>query len=51
MGQDEADIKKNLIFYKSPIGKALIGKNKGDIISVNTPAGKRNFEILEVEYI
>ena len=51
VGQDEADIKKNLIFFKSPIGKALIGKNKGEIISVNTPSGERNFEILEVEYI
>ena len=51
VGQDEADIKKNLIFFKSPIGKALIGKNKGDLISVSTPSGERNFEILNVEYI
>ena len=51
VGQDEADIKKNLIFYKSPIGKSLIGKNKGEMISVNTPSGERNFEILDVEYI
>ena len=51
VGQDEADIKKNLIFFKSPIGKALIGKNEGEMISVNTPSGERNFEILKVEYI
>ena len=51
VGQDEADISKNLIFYKSPIGKALIGKNKGDIVSVSTPSGERNFEIKNVEYI
>jgi|TARA_B100000959_G_C14809127_1_gene553036 transcription elongation factor GreA len=51
VGQDEADISKNLIFYKSPIGKALIGKNKGDMISVATPSGERSFEILDVEYI
>tara|TARA_B100000963_G_C22430773_1_gene582038 strand:+ start:356 stop:832 length:477 start_codon:yes stop_codon:yes gene_type:complete len=51
VGQDEADIKKDLIFFKSPIGKALIGKNKGEMISVNTPSGERNFEILDVEYI
>ena len=51
VGQDEADIKKNLIFFRSPIGKALIGKNKGDMISVTTPSGERNFEILDVEYI
>ena len=51
MGQDEADIKNNLIFFKSPIGKGLIGKEKGEMVSVNTPAGERNFEILDVEYI
>ena len=51
VGQDEADINKNLIFFKSPIGKALIGKNKGDMISVKTPSGERNFEILDVNYI
>tara|TARA_Y100001958_G_C21208935_1_gene534817 strand:- start:319 stop:807 length:489 start_codon:yes stop_codon:yes gene_type:complete len=51
VGQDEADIKKNLIFYKSPIGKSLIGKNKGEMVSVNTPSGERSFEILDVEYI
>ncbi len=51
VGQDEADISKNLIFFKSPIGKSLIGKNKGDMVSVTTPSGERNFEILNVEYI
>ena len=51
VGQDEADIAKNLIFFRSPIGKALIGKDKGEMISVKTPSGERNFEILEVEYI
>ena len=51
VGQDEADISKNLIFYKSPIGKTLIGKNTGDMISVNTPSGERSFEILDVKYI
>ena len=51
VGQDEADIKKDLIFFKSPIGKAFIGKNKGDMVNVVTPAGERNFEILDVEYI
>ena len=51
VGQDEADIKKNLIFFRSPIGRALIGKNKGEMISVSTPSGERNFEILNVEYI
>ena len=51
VGQDEADISKNLVFYKSPIGRALIGKNKGDLVNVSTPAGERNFEIKNVEYI
>ena len=51
VGQDEADISKNFIFYKSPIGKALIGKNKSDIVNVNTPSGERNFEIKDVQYI
>ena len=51
VGQDEADIKKNLIFFKSPIGKALIGKDRGEITTVNTPSGEKNFEILDVKYI
>ncbi len=51
VGQDEADISKNLIFYKSPIGKALIGKNKGDMVNVATPSGEKNFEIQDVQYI
>ncbi len=51
VGQDEADIKNNLIFFKSPIGKALIGKDKGELISVDTPSGEKKFEILDVEYI
>ena len=51
VGQDEADIKKFFIFFKSPIGKALIGKEKNNLISVNTPAGERNFEILDIKYI
>ena len=51
VGQDEADIKKNYIFFKSPIGKAFIGKDKGETVTVNTPSGERSFEILDVEYI
>jgi len=51
VGQDEADISKNLIFYKSPIGKALIGKNKGNMVNVDTPSGEKNFEIQDVKYI
>jgi|TARA_X000001036_G_scaffold384121_1_gene377930 transcription elongation factor GreA len=51
VGQDEADIKKDLIFFRSPIGKSFIGKDKGDLVTVNTPSGERNFEILDVEYV
>ena len=51
VGQDEANIKKNLVFFRSPIGKAFIGKNKGEMVTVVTPSGERNFEILDVEYI
>ena len=51
VGKDEADIKKNLIFFKSPIGKAVIVKDKGEMVTVNTPSGEKSFEILDVEYI
>ena len=51
VGKDEADIKKKLIYFKSPIGKGLIGKNKGDLVKINTPAGVKNFEIKDVKYI
>ena len=49
--KDEADLKQKLLYFKSPIGKGLIGKNKGDLVEVNTPAGMRNFEIIDVKYI
>tara|TARA_B100000989_G_scaffold250023_1_gene197704 strand:+ start:66 stop:545 length:480 start_codon:yes stop_codon:yes gene_type:complete len=51
VGKDEAEIKEKLIFYQSPIGKGLIGKNKGDFVEINTPSGKKNFEIIDVDYI
>ena len=51
VGQDEADIKKNLVFFRSPIGKAFIGRDKGEMINVITPSGERSFEILDVEYV
>ena len=51
VGKDEADINKNYIYFRSPIGKALIGKNKKDLITVTTPSGEKNFQITEVEYI
>ena len=51
VGKDEADLKQKLIYFKSPIGKGLIGKNKGDLVEIDTPAGKKNFEIKDVKYI
>tara|TARA_B100000029_G_scaffold510460_1_gene601998 strand:- start:1321 stop:1797 length:477 start_codon:yes stop_codon:yes gene_type:complete len=51
VGKDEADMTKNYIYFRSPIGKALIGKNKKDLITVSTPSGEKNFEIIEVKYI
>ena len=51
VGQEEADVAKNSIYFKSPIGKSLIGKNLSDLFTVNAPSGERNFEILKVEYI
>ena len=51
VGKDEADISKNYIYFRSPIGKALIGKNKKDLVSVTPPSGEKNFEIKEVKYI
>ena len=51
VGKDEADLTKNYIYFKSPIGKALIGKKKEDLVTVNIPSGEKKFEIIKVEYI
>ena len=51
VGKDEADLKKKLIFFQSPIGKGLIGKKKTDLVEISTPAGIKNFEIIDVKYI
>ncbi len=51
VGKDEADIAKNYIYFRSPIGKALIGKKKNELVLVTTPSGEKNFEITEVKYI
>ena len=51
VGKDEADLQKKLIYYLSPIGKGLIGKNKKDLVEIKTPAGTKNFEIIDVKYI
>ena len=50
VGDDEADIKNNLISISSPIARVLIGKQEGDDVFLQTPGGAREFEILEVRY-
>ncbi len=51
VGEDEADIKHGLISVTSPIARALIGKLEGDLVTVETPGGSKNYEILQVKYI
>ena len=51
VGKDEADLKLKLIYFQSPIGKGLIGKNKKDLVEIKTPSGVKNFEIIDVKYI
>ena len=51
VGKDEADLLKRLIFFQSPIGRGLIGKNKNDLVEIKTPAGVKNFEIKDVKYV
>ncbi|WJY14458.1 transcription elongation factor GreA [Pectobacteriaceae bacterium CE90] len=51
VGDDEADFKQNLISVNSPIARGLIGKEKDDIVTIRTPGGDVDFEILNVEYI
>lgn len=51
VGEDEADIKANMISISSPIARALIGKEEGDVAEVQTPGGVRSLEIVEVHYI
>ena len=51
VGKDEADLKKKLIFFQSPIGRGLIGKNKNDLVEIKTPVGVKNFEIKDVKYV
>ena len=51
VSKNEADLKKKLIYFQSPIGKGLIGKNKADLVVIKTPAGIKKFEIIDVKYI
>ncbi|WP_395685213.1 transcription elongation factor GreA [Caenimonas koreensis] len=51
VGEDEADLKQGLINISSPIARAMIGKEEGDVAVVEAPGGVRRFEIVAVHYI
>ena len=51
VGEDEADIKAGRISFASPIARALVGKNQGDVVEVAAPSGKRNYEGIAVRYV
>jgi len=51
VGEDEADIKQNKISYSSPMGRALISKMVDDMVTVQTPSGMVDYEILAVDYV
>jgi len=50
VGEDEADLKHGLVNINSPIARALIGKEEGDVAEVQAPSGTRRFEIVAVRY-
>lgn len=50
VGEDEADIKKGLISFSSPVARALIGKSEGDVAEVSAPGGIKSYEIIAVRY-
>ncbi|PIW07527.1 MAG: transcription elongation factor GreA, partial [Comamonadaceae bacterium CG17_big_fil_post_rev_8_21_14_2_50_60_13] len=50
VGEDEADIKLGLLNVNSPIARALIGKNEGDVAQVQAPGGLREYEVVSVRY-
>lgn len=51
VGEYEANIEKGLLNIKSPIARALIGKEEGDSVEVRTPGGEKSYEVLKVEYV
>ncbi|MCP1674720.1 transcription elongation factor GreA [Natronocella acetinitrilica] len=50
VGEDEADIKAGLISVQSPLARAMVGKEEGDIVTVEAPGGTREYEIVGVRY-
>lgn len=51
VGEAEADIEKALLNIKSPLARALIGKEEGDSVEVRTPGGSKDYEILKISYV
>ena len=51
VGEDEADIGSGLISVSSPIARALIGREEGDVVEFDAPGGRKSFEIVEVRYV
>ncbi|MEM9248969.1 MAG: transcription elongation factor GreA [Pseudomonadota bacterium] len=51
VGEPEADLEKGLLNVKSPIARALIGKEEGDSVEVKTPGGEKSYEVLSVTYV
>ncbi|WP_421930635.1 transcription elongation factor GreA [Phenylobacterium sp.] len=51
VGEHEADVKSGKISIASPIARAMIGKEMGDVVEVNTPGGTKAYEILKVEWV
>ena len=51
VGDDEGDIKRNLVSISSPIARALIGKYEGDEVTVHAPGGDRFYDVPSVQYI
>jgi transcription elongation factor GreA len=51
VGELEADIEKGLLNIKSPLARALIGKDEGDSVEVTTPGGTKDYEIVSISYV
>ncbi|MDH5453297.1 MAG: transcription elongation factor GreA [Paracoccaceae bacterium] len=51
VGEHEADIERGLLNIRSPLARALIGKDEGDSVEVRTPGGEKNYEILSIRYV
>jgi transcription elongation factor GreA len=51
VGEAEADIENGLLNIRSPLARALIGKDEGDSVEVKTPGGQRDYEVVKVRYV